>query len=393
MRKLLSYKRALASGAISAFLIAAMACSSGAGATATTSADPTATSETATSLPVQNATVSPTASIGDIPVASGDITALDIVKAQEQVYIDLFADTVDSVVKIVTRSTASSGEGSGWIWDTDGHIVTNYHVVQGARTIEVFFYDGREYEAEVVGFDSDADIAVIKIDAGDYPLQPAKLGDSSSLQVGQFTAALGNPFGQDFTMTTGIVSAVGRLIESGFGIYNIPSVIQTDTAINPGNSGGPLLNIDGEVIGMNTQIRTTSDSNSGVGFAVPVDLAKRVVPSLIENGEHSYSFIGISGGGVDREIRETLGLDIDQTGAYISRVESGTPADRAGLIGDASTAFSGDIIVSVDGQKVDSIDDLITYLSLYTSPGEEIVLGVLRDGQEIVVTVTLGTRS
>lgn len=392
MRKPLRIRKTIAIGAISALSLFAMACTANGSEATPDTSDPNAISPTTTSLPVQNATVSPTNSAGDIPNSTDQLTALDIARAQEQVYVDLFDKAIDSVVKIVTLSTVSSGEGSGWIWDTNGHIVTNYHVVQGARSIEVFFFDGREYEATVVGFDSNADLAVIKIDAEAGALQPADLGESSSLRVGQTAIALGNPFGQDFTMTTGIVSAVGRLIDNGFTLYDIPSVIQTDTAINPGNSGGPLLNIDGEVIGINTQIRTTSNSNSGVGFAVPVDLAKRVVPSIIENGEHSYSFIGIRGGSVNREIRETLGLDKDQTGAYISRVDPDTPAEAAGLVGDEGTSFEGDIIVSIDGQKVDSIDDLITYLSLYTSPGEEVVLGALRAGAEISIAVTLGTR-
>jgi 2-alkenal reductase len=395
MRRLFSFKRAITGGAIAAVAVFAAACSSGGGdITPTLASDSTATVTAPTTVPVQNGTVTPTTTIGDIPSSANDLAAIDIVKAQEQVYTDLFADTVDSVVKIVTQSPTSSGEGSGWIWDSSGHIVTNYHVVQGARSVEVYFYDGHQFPATVVGFDTDADIAVIKIDPGDYQLQTSKLGDSSKLEVGQLTVALGNPFGQDFTMTTGIVSAVGRLLDSGFSAqsYKIPAVIQTDTAINPGNSGGPLLNIDGEVIGMNTQISTSSSSSSGVGFAVPVDLAKRVVPSLIEDGEHSYSYLGISGGDVNRTVREALGLGAGQTGAYIEQVQPRTPAAAAGLIGDGSNAYGGDIIVSIDGQKVDSIDDVIAYLSLYTSPGEDVVLGVLRAGQEIAVTVTLGSR-
>lgn len=378
----------------------AVACNGG-GADLTATSTTEGTSTPAGNTQVQNPTVTTDTPTGDVTPSTG-LSPLEIVQAQEQVLKELFESTVDSVVKIQTISGIGGGEGSGWLWDDQGHIVTNYHVVEGAESIDVFFYDGREFVGRVIGFDRDSDMAVVKIDAEPGTLQPAQLGNSSDLHVGQMTVALGNPFGEDFTMTTGIVSAVGRLIRGGFSDYSIPSVIQTDAAINPGNSGGPLLDINGRVIGMNTQIRSDTRSSSGVGFAVPVDLAKRVVPSLIEDGEHEYSLIGITGIEVHRELRENLGLADNQRGAYITGVQPGTPAEEAGLQGDSGNFndtgnledlnYDGDVIVGVDGQPAESMDDLIAYLALNTSPGDEIVLDVIRDGQQISVVVALGSR-
>jgi 2-alkenal reductase len=401
------FKRTLVFGVVALVSVAAVACSGADQPTATTqpeaSPEPTATSSP---ISVQNPTVTPSSPVGDAASALDGLSALEIARSQEQVLVDLFEKTVDSVVKIETASPGGVGEGSGWLWDDQGHIVTNYHVVDGASSIEVFFYDGREYQARVIGFNGDADLAVIKIDAGGDPLQPAVLGNSSDLSVGQTAVALGNPFGEDFTMTTGIVSALGRLKPSGFSIsrFSIPSVIQTDAAINPGNSGGPLLDLEGRVIGINTQIQSNSGGSQGVGFAVPVDLAKRVVPSLIEDGSHSYSFMGITGVGLGRQWREGFDFASDRRGAYITSVEPGSPAARAGLVSEsgavssstgqptASTKFDGDLIVSVVGQPVTSMDDLIAYLALNTSPGDDIVLVVLRGGTETSVVLTLGER-
>lgn len=403
MPHLTGIRKLTAASLFSAVAVISIACSGN-------STDPTATSLSATATQTTEATSSPGGNVtptSDLPISNpaANLSSIDIIKAQEQVMIDLFNDTVDSVVKIRTATrTGAGGEGSGWIWDQEGHIVTNYHVVEGATEIAVFFFDGREYRGDVVGFDQNSDMAVVKIELeeGDT-VQPSVLGNSSDLQVGQMAIALGNPFGTDFSMTTGVVSGLGRLLPSGFSTrFSIPSVIQTDAAINPGNSGGPLLNIDGEVIGMNTQIRSESGSNSGVGFAVPVDLAKRVVPNLITEGEHEYSFVGISGIELYNELRDGLELPNTQQGAYITRVEPGTPADEAGLTGDsgaitptgslANASFDGDLIVAVDGRPVESMDDLIAYLALNTSPGDDVVLTVIRDGQEENIVLTLTRR-
>ncbi len=401
------FRKMAAASLLSAVAIISIACSSSGGdpiaATATDTPVPTATAITSASggsgvgIGGSSSAV-PTPPSVDLPVTNLlDLTPIEIVKAQEQVMIDLFESTIDSVVKIETRTRTGGGEGSGWIWDIDGHIVTNYHVVDGATLITISFFDGREYTGEVVGFNSEADLAVVKIELepGDT-VQPSQLGNSSELRVGQSAVALGNPFGQDFSMTSGTVSAVGRLLPSGFGRFSIPSVIQTDAAINPGNSGGPLLDIDGRVIGINTQIRSESGSSSGVGFAVPVDLAKRVVPNLIDSGEHNYSFIGITGTELNNVIRDGLNVDNTQQGAYITDVSAGTPAQAAGLRDDSggqlNTQFDGDLIVAVDGRKVTSMDDLIAYLALNTSPGDDIVLTVLRASGEDLVVVTLTDR-
>lgn len=411
MPRITRFRKMAAASLLSAVAVISIACSSSGGDPEATSVvnapEPTATAITNSSggSTASPTSVVPTPPSAVVPVSNpiADLTSIEIVKAQEQVLIDLFDNTVDSVVKIETRTRSGGGEGSGWIWDIDGHIVTNYHVVDGATEIKVFFFDGREYSGVVVGFNSEADLAVVKIELepGDA-IQPSLLGNSSDLRVGQSAVALGNPFGQDFSMTDGIVSAVGRLLPSGFQRFSIPSVIQTDAAINPGNSGGPLLDIEGRVIGINTQIRSESGSNSGVGFAVPVDLAKRVVPNLIDNGEHEYSFIGITGCELTNQTRDGINAANTQLGAYITSVSSGTPALSAGLQADSGSfnascqplnaQFDGDLIVGVDGQDVTSMDDLIAYLALNTSPGDDIVLTVLRGGQDDLVVVTLSER-
>ena len=245
--------------------------------------------------------------------------------------------------------------------------------------------------------DPAADLAVIKLIDLDHELNPIAIGSSSELRPGDTAIALGNPFGQDFTMTTGIVSAIARTISSGFSSYSIPSVIQTDAAINPGNSGGPLLDLNGAVIGVNTQIVSETAQSSGVGFAVPVDLVKRVVPSLIETGEYVYPLMGISGNEVELTLRENVGLPAYLVGAYVTSVSPDGPADLAGIRGDSGTQFSGlnfdgDVIVSINSVRMESMDDLIGYLALNTSPGEEIIVGVFRDGVEIALPMTLGSR-
>ena len=327
------------------------------------------------------------------------LTPAEIVAVQEDHLANLYEDTVQSVVFIVTSSTRGVGSGSGFVWDEDGHIVTNYHVIQRASLVTVKFFNGREYRADVVAFDPAADLAVIKlidVDTG-HDLTPIKIGTSSGLRPGQTAIALGNPFGEEFTMTTGIVSAVTRTIKSGFSTYNIPAVIQTDASINPGNSGGPLLDKEGAVIGVNTQIVSETRQSSGVGFAVPVDLVNRVIPSLIEFGEHTYPLMGISGTEVDLEVRENAALNGGVVGVYVTGVTPSGPADTAGIRGDTTAQFNllgydGDVIVSINSIRMDSMDDLIGYLALNTAPGDDIVVGVLRNGVEIAIPLTLGAR-
>lgn len=293
------------------------------------------------------------------------------------------------------------GEGSGFVWDTDGHIVTNNHVVDGADKVTVVFSDGATADAEVLGADANADLAVIKVDLPASQLTPVDLGDSDALKVGQMAIAIGNPFGLENTMTYGIVSALGRTISSGASQFSIPEVIQTDASINPGNSGGPLLDRQGQVIGINTQIVSDSGSNAGIGFAVPINIAKQVVPSLITTGGYDYAWLGISGQTLTPEVAEAMDLPKDLKGALVIAVNRAGPADKAGLQGSdeqasvdgAEVQVGGDVIVGIDGQTVEGMDDLIAFLTEQARPGDKVELQVVRaNGDEETLSVTLGTR-
>lgn len=293
------------------------------------------------------------------------------------------------------------GEGSGFVWDSEGHIVTNNHVVEGADRVEVIFWDDTLVEAEVLGTDPDSDLAVIKVDLSAQKLHPVTLGDSDALKVGQMVAAIGNPFGQEFTMTSGIISALGRTIRSESSRFSIPEVIQTDAAINPGNSGGPLLNRQGRVIGINTMIISRSGASAGIGFAVPIDIAKKVVPVLIEEGSYTYSWLGITGTTLTPKVAEFMNLPAGTQGALIVRVAKDGPADKAGLRGSDKTLkiegqeheLGGDVIISIDGQPIKEMDDLITYLVEDTRPEDVVTLEVIHeDGQREEIQVTLGQR-
>lgn len=291
------------------------------------------------------------------------------------------------------------GEGSGFVWDTEGHIVTNNHVVEDATTVEVHFQDGTILEADVIGTDPQSDIAVIKVDPTQVALKPVTLGDSDQVKVGQLAVAIGNPFGQTWTMTRGIVSAVGRVIRSGLSRFSIPEVIQTDAAINPGNSGGPLLNSRGEVIGMNTMIISQSGASAGVGFAVPSNIIAKVVPALISQGSYAYPWLGITGRDLLPQDVKALNLPVRQ-GALVLEVAAGSPADTAGLRGSERVirvqgeelATGGDVIIGIDGTPVRGMDQLISYLVRKTQPGQQVTLTIIRDGKEMKVPVTLGER-
>ena len=292
------------------------------------------------------------------------------------------------------------GQGSGFVWDKKGHIITNYHVIKNAKSVEVSFADGTSASAEVIGGDPDADLAVLKVDLPANQLRPLPLGDSDALQVGQLTFAIGTPFGQDFTLTSGIVSAVERTIHSGNSPYSIPEVIQTDASINPGNSGGPLLNRHGEVIGINTQILSRSGSNAGIGFAVPINTAKQVVPSLIKGGAYQYAWLGISGNTLSDDVANLMNLPAGTKGALVLQLADGGPAEKAGMAGSDSistikgmkVAYGGDVIIAANKQPIESMDDLIAYLIEDTHPGDKVTFTVLRKGQQKNITVTLGTR-
>ena len=292
------------------------------------------------------------------------------------------------------------GQGSGFVWDSDGHIVTNYHVVQDAERVEVTFLDGTRVTAEVVGSDPDSDLAVLKVDAPASGLHPVSLGDSDALFVGQRAIAIGNPFGQEWTLTTGVISALGRVIQSGVSQFSIPEMIQTDAAINPGNSGGPLLDRDGRVIGVNTMIISQWQSSSGVGFAVPVNVVRQVVPVLIAEGRYAYAWLGVVGQDLSREAAEAMELAPDQRGALVIEVTEGGPAENAGLHGAGETIridgaearIGGDVIIAIEDHAVTGMDDLIVYLVKETRPGQDVTLRVLREGREQQIDVTLGER-
>lgn len=320
-----------------------------------------------------------------------------VADVEEILFTDLYASVSPSVVHIAVTTHASSGTGSGFVLDTEGHIVTNNHVVEDARRILVSFADGSEVEATIIGTDSDSDIAVLRVNVPASQLQPVELGDSDILQVGQRAIAIGNPYGLEQTMTTGIVSALGRVFrqESGF---SLPQLIQTDAAINPGNSGGPLLNSNGQVIGVTTLIYSETGGNSGVGFAVPVNTVKRVIPSLIQTGQYEDPWLGIEGTSITPSMAEELDLPADR-GVLVQRTVVGGPSSRAGLRGGSRTiqyegallAVDGDIITAVDGVEVQDMDELIIYL-LDTTVGQTVRLSVTRGGQEQVIEVTLEAR-
>lgn len=307
----------------------------------------------------------------------------------------LYQDVNPAVVYIVV---AASGSGSGFVYSDDGYIITNQHVAAAGNRYEVVFATGERKLATLVGTDADSDLAVIKVDELPDGVEPLPLADSDDIQVGQFAVAIGNPFGEQGSMSLGIISGLGRSLRSqretfSMTSYSLPQVIQTDAPINPGNSGGPLLNLAGEVIGVNAAIVSTTGASSGVGFSIPVAAVKRVVPSLIADGEHVYAYMGAS---FDSEISlDDLALyDVSQTqGAYVVSVTSGSPADRAGLIAaDPRTGEGGDLIVDIDGLSIDDFSDLNSYLVFHTQVGQTIEITVLRDGEQVVLPLTLGAR-
>jgi 2-alkenal reductase len=296
--------------------------------------------------------------------------------------------------------------------DKQGHIVTNQHVIQDAKEIEVDFPTGAKSWATLLGTDPDSDLAVLKVDIPEDFLIPLPLGDSDLVSVGQFVVAIGNPFGLSGTMTVGIVSAIGRTLDSerqapGGGSFSAGDLIQTDAAINPGNSGGPLLNLNGQVVGVNRAIQTETFSaegsavNSGVGFAIPVNILRRVAPGLIENGKYDYPYLGITSLNQsfwNLKTLEALGLNSSASGAYITEVVRNGPADQAGLRGGRTESAipgllaGGDLIIAIDGYPVNRYDDLISYLFKNIEVGQVVTLTVLREGEEINLELTTGAR-
>lgn len=328
---------------------------------------------------------------------------------QDTLLTTLYARVDPGIVSIQVLSQGGGSLGSGFVFDQQGHIVTNFHVIDGAQDLEVDFPSGLKVRGTVVGKDTDSDIAVVAVKAPQTALFPLEMGDSDQIKVGQSVVAIGNPFGLTGTMTTGIVSARGRTLSSirqaSDGTpFSAGGLIQTDAAINPGNSGGPLLDLKGRVIGINRAIRTTTTNqsgdatSSGVGFAVPVNIIKRVVPVLIAKGNYDYPYLGV-GAHEELSLLEQEALGLPQTsGAYVVDVTPGGPADKGGLKGgNTQTKFpglpsGGDLITAVDSRPVLVFGDLLTYLMENKSPGDTIKLTILRNKQQEEVTIILGKR-
>jgi S1-C subfamily serine protease len=300
----------------------------------------------------------------------------------------------DSVVLIQT----DLGLGSGFVYDLKGHIITNHHVIDGAEVIQVTFLDGNVSSASVVGMDVYSDIAVIKVNSEVTTLRPVILGSSSELNVGEPVAALGNPFGLSDTLTVGVVSSLERTLNA-FGGYVIIDIIQIDAAVNPGNSGGPLVNLKGQVMGVNTAIQSETGTFTGIGFAIPSDTIKREIDDLIETGGYKHPWLGVSALEVNIAIADAVGLEKPQ-GIIVMNVTSGSPADLAGLRGvtetviveDQEVPVGGDVITEVNGVHVITLDDLVVYMERNTHPGDSVVIRIIRDRQELDLTVVLGER-
>ncbi len=317
---------------------------------------------------------------------------------------DLFAKVEKSVVQITDSDETDPRDsrlGSGFIYDNNGHVITNNHVVSGGGRLDVTFLDGTVYRASLIGSDPFTDLAVLYVkDAPQEKLVPLPLADSSKIRVGEQVAAIGNPFGLSGSMTAGIISGVGRLIPAQeAGGFSIPDVIQTDAPINPGNSGGPLLNMRGEVIGINSAIFSTTGQFAGVGFAVPSDTMTKVVPSLITRGSFQHPWLGVAGRDMTPGIADLLGLE-EPRGFLVMDVVAGSPAEKAGIkagnqdttIDGVPVKLGGDVVVGIDNKTVRKIDDILVYLQREKAVGDDLQLTILRDGNEMQVTAVLGAR-
>jgi S1-C subfamily serine protease len=372
-----------------------------------TPTDTPALAPTATMAPIPTSIPQPTPTTGPVesPGALGALALQeDIIRVYDRIGL--------GVVNITNRSygydfffnpVPQEGTGSGFVYDTEGHIVTNYHVIEGAEELNVTLPDETTVQAQVVGADPSVDLAVIQVEASPDLLHPVPLGDSDTLRVGQFVVAIGNPFGLERTLTVGVVSALGRVIQSPDNSF-IGEIVQTDAAINPGNSGGPLLDLTGRVIGVNTAIFSPSQASAGIGFAVPVATVRRVVPELIARGYYPHPWLGVTTWSLNADRADILRQAGMQTaideGLLIVETAPGGPADQAGLrggqeqvrIGRYLLPIGGDILTAIDGQPVASDRDLNIYLDTKTEVGQTIQVSIMRDGQEMTLPVTLTER-
>ncbi|MGB8938568.1 MAG: trypsin-like peptidase domain-containing protein, partial [Candidatus Nitrosopolaris sp.] len=348
--------------------------------------------------PMQNSTKS-------IALATQKSTSslTQIFKQVENSVVQITARTANPNLQIIMNGNPVGNQsarlGSGFVYDKQGRIITNNHVIDGASTADVTFVDGNTYRAKVIGKDPSSDIAVLQITDNFSPenLVPLAIVNSSSLQVGQQVIAIGNPFGLSDTMTTGIVSQMGRLLPNPDTGYSTPSAIQTDAPINPGNSGGPLLNMLGQVVGINTAINSATGEFSGIGFAVPSNMIIKEVPTMIQTGTYNHPWLGIAGGAITPDIAQALGLPLNYKGVVVSSVQTSSPAEKVGLQGVTQNDFSntqtvGDIITGIDGHPLRGIDDLINYIDLHKSIGENAVLTVNRLGQIMNLNLVLQAR-
>lgn len=371
---------------------------------------PTATLPPATPAPTPTATVPPTPTTAP-PQATPTMPLAEPANALEAQVETVYDQAGPAVVHITSRVITydvfmqpipKEGTGSGFVYDTEGHIVTNYHVVADAESVSVALAAGGVYTATIVGMDSSNDLAVLHIEAENLP-GPIPLGDSDQLRVGQFVVAIGNPFGLDRTLTVGVISALSRVIESPDSRF-IGQAIQTDAAINPGNSGGPLLDLQGRVIGVNAQIISPSQASAGIGFAIPVNTVRRVVPQLIAQGHYSHPWLGVSvlpfeaeGAQILRQAGTEVPVD---KGLLVAEVVPGSPAakadihagDRVVSIGNAQIPVGGDIITALNGKPISSFEELTVYLEAETQVGDTVEVTIIRDGREMTVKVTLAER-
>ena len=350
--------------------------------------------EKATAPPMPTLTPAPGAA-SDVPGSIPGAGAWSLAPLYEA----LNPGVVNIQVLVERDGQIAGGAGSGFIIDHDGHIVTNNHVVGGATQVTVNFFNGLQARAEIIGVDADSDLAVIKVEELPDDMHSLPLGDSDGVQVGQWVVAIGNPFGLGSSMTTGIVSAIGRSIPSGATPFDIPQAIQTDAAINPGNSGGPLIDLGGKVIGVNAQIATGGvAANAGVGFAIPINVVRRVAPALIKEGAYQWPWLGVTGGSVNLAIMEANDLP-NQQGAYIDIVIEDGPADRAGLRGSSgeieveglTMPVGGDVVIAVGDEPIVEFTDLLVQVT-NRGPGDEMKLTILRDGRQRTITVELDAR-
>jgi serine protease Do len=362
------------------------------------------TNQTTTTNPTLTSSTTTTSSVTGNTISGIETTLESIYAVNNQSVVN-----IQVTIPATNTNPGGGGLGSGFIWDTQGNIVTNNHVVEGANSITVTFYDGSTVDASLVGTDVDSDLAVIKVNTNDVNaygirLQPVGVADSTQLKVGQMAIAIGNPFGLEGTMTVGFISGLGRLLSTNLDAvgpsYSIPDIIQTDAAINPGNSGGVLLDGNGELIGVTNSIETTTGTNAGVGFAIPSAIVKQVVPALIHSGRYDHPYLGISVFSLTPDLAKAMDLPSTQRGALVVTVTADSPADKAGLKASEQTVtingqefnVGGDVIIAFNGQTIKSSDDLITFLARSGVVGQTATLTVLRNGQQMEIQVTLGAR-